>query len=211
MRYIATIVVGYLLGSINPAALVSRIKNKDIRESGTGNLGATNTLLNFGKAHAAFVMLFDMMKAVAAFHIAKYLLPTSSVSGLIGGGAAVLGHVFPFYLKFKGGKGLAAFAGLVLAYDPTIFMILLVISTSLMLIFNYSVAMPMSATVLFPIMAGLRDGSLLVFFVASLVCVFVAFKHRENLVKAVNGTDIKVREYIKEHLFKDDERTEEHK
>lgn len=211
MRYIAIVAVGYLLGSINPAALISKIKNKDLRQHGTGNLGATNTLFNFGKACAALVMVFDMIKAIAAFHIGRYLIPASAIAGLLGGGAAVLGHVFPFYLKFKGGKGLASFAGLVLAYDPTIFMILFVISVSLVLICNYSAAMPMSASVLFPVMAGLRDGSFTVFFVASLVCGLVAFMHRGNLVKAVNGTDIKVREYIKEHLFKDDESTEEHK
>ena len=205
LKYIGITVVGYLLGSISPSALISKIKNKDLRQHGTGNLGATNTLFNFGKAWAALVMIFDMLKAIVAFRVAVYLLPASRVAGLLGGGAAILGHVFPFYLKFKGGKGLASFAGLVLAYDPKIFMILFVISVSLMLICNYSVAMPMSATLLFPIMAGLRDHSFTVFFLVSAICAFVAFMHRGNLAGAVNGTDVKVREYIKEHLFGDDD------
>ena len=205
MRYIAIIAVGYLLGSISPSALISKIKNKDLRQHGTGNLGATNTLFNFGKAWAALVLVFDMLKAIAAFHIAAYLLPASRVAGLLGGGAAILGHVFPFYLKFKGGKGLASFAGLVLAYDPIMFIMLLVICMALMLICNYSAAVPMSASVLFPIMAGLRDGSFTVFFLTSAICFLVAFMHRGNLAKAINGTDMKVREYIKDHLFGDDD------
>ena len=204
MTYAIVIAVGYLLGTLSPAALISKIKNVDLRERGTGNLGATNTLLVFGKLSAAIVVLFDMFKAMVAFRIAKLLLPDVAIAGFIGGGAAILGHIFPFYLKFKGGKGLASFAGLVLAYDPPTFFILLVITMTLMLIVNYSAAVPMSASVLFPVMAGLNDKSVTVFLAASLVCGIVAFMHRENLIKAKNGTDIKVRDCIR-NMFSNEE------
>ena len=196
MRYILAVLIGYLLGTFSPATLIAKKKNHDIRREGTGNPGATNTFLTVGKKYGFMVMGFDMIKAIIAFRIAEKLLPLSAVGGLLGGGAAVVGHVFPFYNKFKGGKGLAAFAGTVLAYDPIIFIVLLVVSVSLVLIFNYSVAMPLSASLLFPIMAGLRDSSAAVFFVASLIGALVIYKHWGNLLKARDGTDMKVREYL---------------
>lgn len=199
MRYILSVLIGYLLGCISPASMIAKKKNRDLRREGTGNLGATNTFLTVGKKYGIMVMSFDMLKAIIAFQIAKKLLPLSAVGGLLGGGAAVVGHVFPVHMKFKGGKGLAAFAGTVLAYDPAIFVILLVISVTLVLICNYSAAMPMSASLLFPIMAGLRDGSFSVFFLASLICGLIVYKHWGNLLRACDGTDIKVREYLRGH------------
>jgi glycerol-3-phosphate acyltransferase PlsY len=196
MRYILTILIGYLLGTFSPAMIIAKKKNHDLQNEGTGNLGATNTFLTVGKKYGFMVMGFDMLKAMIAFRIGKKLLPASLVGGLLGGGAAVLGHVFPFHNKFKGGKGLASLAGTILAYDPVIFTILLVLSVSLVLIVNYSVAMPLSASLLFPVMAGLRDGSSSVFCVAALIGALVIYKHWGNLLKARDGTDMKVREYL---------------
>ena len=207
MRYILSVLIGYLLGCISPASMIAKKKNRDLRREGTGNLGATNTFLTVGKKYGFMVMGFDMLKAFIAFRISQKLLPASVVGGLLGGGAAVVGHVFPFHMKFKGGKGLAAFAGTVLAYDPMIFVILLVISVALVLICNYSAAMPMSASLLFPLMAGARDRSFAVFFVTSLICSLIVYKHWENLLRARDGTDMKVREYLRGHSEKKSEDT----
>jgi glycerol-3-phosphate acyltransferase PlsY len=187
--------------------MIAKKKNRDLRNEGTGNLGATNTFLTVGKKYGFMVMGFDMLKAIIAFKISKKLLPLSAVGGLLGGGAAVVGHVFPINMKFKGGKGLAAFAGTVLAYDPAIFFILLVISVSLVLVCNYSAAMPMSASLLFPMMAGLRDESFAVFFLTSVIGGLIIYKHWGNLLRARDGTDIKVREYLWGHSEKKSEGT----
>ena len=196
MRYLLTVLIGYLLGTFSPAMIIAKKKNRDLQKEGTGNLGATNTFLTVGKKYGFIVMGFDMLKAIIAFKIGKKLLPLSAVGGLLGGGAAVVGHVFPFHNKFKGGKGLASLAGTILAYDPVIFFFLLVVTVSLVLIVNYSVAMPLTASLLFPIMAGLRDSSASVFFVAALIGALVIYKHWGNLLRARDGTDMKVREYL---------------
>ena len=196
MRYLLTVLIGYLLGTFSPAMIVAKKKNRDLQNEGTGNLGATNTFLTVGKKYGFIVMGFDMLKAIIAFRIGKKLLPLSAVGGLLGGGAAVVGHVFPFHNKFKGGKGLASLAGTILAYDPVIFFFLLVVTVSLVLIVNYSVAMPLTASLLFPIMAGLRDSSASVFFIAALIGALVIYKHWGNLLRARDGTDMKVREYL---------------
>lgn len=199
---ILSILIGYFLGALNPAAWLSRRKQTDLREQGTGNLGATNTLLVLGKRYGAFVMLFDIMKAFIAVKLAEKLFPTFALAGLLAGSSAVVGHVYPFYLGFKGGKGLAAFAGLVLGVDSTLFLLLALISIALMLIINYSVAMPMSAGALFPILYGLHTGSTVAFMISSAVSILIICKHYSNISKARSGEDVKIRDYIKEHLFR---------
>lgn len=194
--------LGYLLGSISPSAFISKIKHKNLKEHGTGNLGASNALLVFGKVYGVVVMLFDIAKAITAVKLAEYLFPTISFAGLLAGNAAVFGHVFPFYLKFKGGKGLAPFGGFVLASDPFLFCVLLVICGSLMLIANYSAAMPMSASVLFPILYGLHRWSLIAAASVLPACILIGVKHFSNLGKGKRGEDIKIRQFIKNGLNK---------
>lgn len=201
MRVILCIIAGYLLGSISPSALVSKIKKKNLREHGTKNLGATNTLLNFGKGYAALVLAFDMFKAFAAYKLAQLLLPKLAVAGLIAGCAAIAGHIFPFYMKFKGGKGLASLGGVVLAHDPILFLILLVIGLSSMFILNYSFALPISASILFPIFAGIRSSSLAVGLIAAAGCGLIMFKHWDDIVKIIQGKaeNTEVKGFIKKN------------
>ncbi len=197
MKTLLCIVLGYFIGSFNPALIISKIKKTDIRETGTGNLGATNTMIHFGKGLGAFVMLFDFFKAVLAVYIAKLLHPVGALTGLLAGVSAVLGHMFPFYLKFRGGKGLASFGGLVLAVDPPVFLFLLILGLALMLIVNYSYVMPFSAGSLFPVLHGLRAQSFTAFAIAAIIGFLVIFKHYENLGKAKRGEDFKIREFLK--------------
>ena len=193
---------GYLLGSLSPSAFISKIKHKNLKEHGTGNLGASNALLVFGKMYGVVVMLFDIAKAITAVKLATHLFPSISFAGILAGNAAVFGHVFPFYLKFKGGKGLAPFGGLVLASDPTLFCVLLIICGSLMLIANYSAAMPISASILFPVLYGLKKWSLISAVAVLPASILIAIKHFSNLGKGKRGEDIKIRQFIKNGLNK---------
>jgi len=193
--------IGYLLGSLSPSAFLSKLKKKNFRENGTGNLGATNTLLILGKGYAAFVMLFDIAKAYLAVKISQILLPHMAIAGALSGFAAVLGHIFPFYMKFKGGKGLASFGGMILGLDPIMFLILLVISLSLMLIVNYSYAMPISASILFPVMYAAKTNDPMSALVTILTGILIIYKHYSNFQKAKRGEDVKIREYIKHNML----------
>lgn len=201
MDILFCILIGYLLGSINPAAALSKLKKRDLRKEGTGNLGATNTMLVFGKGYGALVLLFDIAKAFAAVKLAQRLFPAYAIAGLLSGGAAVAGHVYPFYLKFKGGKGLAAFGGMILGVDPLLFVVLLVFSLALMFIINYSVAMPMSAAVLFPILYGVRTGGDASILIVTAVSVLIICKFWSNLAKAIHDEDITVRKCVRDHLL----------
>ncbi|MBR6553924.1 MAG: glycerol-3-phosphate 1-O-acyltransferase PlsY, partial [Clostridia bacterium] len=201
MNVLLCILLGYLLGSLNPAALIGKIKRFNLRKHGTGNLGATNVLLNFGKGFAAVVMLFDVFKGFAAFHLAAIFCGEFEIAPYLAGAAAILGHIFPFYLHFKGGKGLASFGGFVLAVDPKVFCFLLVTGVIAMLVVNYSVALPYFAGIAFPVFLWILKKSLPVIAVCTSVSGLILYKHKGNLKKAMDGTDNKIREYVATKLF----------
>lgn len=200
MNYVLSLLLGYGFGCLSPAALLSKIKHLDLRKEGTHNLGASNTLLVMGKKCGALVMLFDVFKSFFSAKLAKWLFPQLYAVQLVAGLGAILGHIFPCYLGFKGGKGLAAFGGMVLAYDPLLFCVLLGIGLALMLLFNCSVAMPMSAAPLFAVLSGIRSHSLAVFGLAAASAAIIVVKHWSNIEKARSGNDVKIRSFIRNGL-----------
>ncbi|MBQ8297799.1 MAG: glycerol-3-phosphate acyltransferase [Ruminococcus sp.] len=202
MSNIFCIIMGYFIGTLSPAALFSKIKKKNLKHHGTGNLGATNTMLVLGKRYGALVMVFDIAKSFAAVKLAEKFFPALSLAGLLAGSTSVVGHIFPFYLKFKGGKGLASYGGMVLALDPLLFAVLLFIGCALMFIVNYGVVLPLSAAVLFPIINGIRSNSIGVFLIAFLLFPLLVISHRSNLLRIRQGEEIKIRDYLKSHLTK---------
>ena len=187
--------IGYGLGQLSPAALLSKLKNKDLRENGTGNLGATNTMLVFGKAYGIAVMIFDVLKAYFAIKIAKVLFSKYVFAGLIAGCFAVIGHIFPAYLNFRGGKGVASFAGLILAYDVRVLLGLLFVAIIIMIMTDTGHYGPASAAVLFPVWLWIKVKSIFVFGGVAAVGGLIIYKHRENFTKAKEGKEIRVREF----------------
>ena len=201
MEVIISAGIGYLLGCLSPAALISKVKQTNLREHGTGNLGATNTMLTFGLKYGVLVMLFDALKAVFAMTLIRILFPDHPYAALLGGLFAAIGHMFPFYMDFKGGKGLAAFAGTILAYDRGIFVFLFVLCVLLMLISNHSAIVPISSSVLFTVLTTLKSRSVCVFIITSLFSFILIHRHRDNIQKILDGEDADVRGYLKEHIF----------
>ncbi len=195
IEMILSAALGYGLGMINLAAIISKRKNIDLRENGTGNLGATNTFMVVGKAQGIAVMIFDVLKAYFAIQIAKLLFPKYMYAGLMSGCMAVVGHIFPAHLNFRGGKGVAAFAGMVLAYDVRVVIVLLAIGTFLMISTDFGPAAPISASVLFPLWLLIKVKSLMVFGLVGAVGGLIIYKHKENLVKAKEGTELRVKEF----------------
>ena len=195
------LVLGYLVGTLNPAALISRLKHKSLRERGTGNLGATNTMLVFGKKLGALVLLLDLLKGFLAVRLVAWLVPTLPWLALATGLAAVVGHCFPFYMGFRGGKGLATFAGLVLAYEPLLFLFLLVSGVLLMLLVNYSFILPFYAAVFFTGFVIVREHSLLLSLLAGGVSLLIVLMHFGNFLKALRGEDRKIRDFVRKSLF----------
>lgn len=195
--------MGYLLGCISPAALLAKLKHKNLRAEGTGNLGTTNAMMVLGKMSGAIVLLVDLAKGAGAYLLAKWLFPElGKTAGLLAGTFTIVGHVFPFYMRFKGGKGLAAFCGMILAYSPLTFVLLVLASAAVMFIVNYSFVVPYSLAVLFCAVTTIREGSIWVFLITLAASTLILFKHADNVKKAKKASDIKVRDYVKKYIFK---------
>ncbi|MBQ3485046.1 MAG: glycerol-3-phosphate acyltransferase [Clostridia bacterium] len=201
MENIICLIIGYFCGCVSPAAIIAKAKGVDLRSSGSGNLGGTNTMLVIGPKYGFAVMILDAMKAIAAAKIAKWLFPKLVAAGLVAALGAILGHIFPFHMGFRGGKGLACFGGMILYHHWPLFFLLLTIGMVLMLIVNYSFIAPMSAAVLFHFFAAIRTGSRKVFWVSAAASAIIIKKHWSNIGKALRHEDIPVREYIREHLL----------
>lgn len=194
-------IIGYLLGTLSPAALLGRKKNVDLRKEGTHNLGASNTTLVLGKGYGALVMMIDILKAFVAAKTAKWLFPKLAAASILAGFAAVVGHIFPFYMNFKGGKGLAAFGGMILAYNPWVFLFLLSTGVFLMLVFNASVALPIYVAVVFPVFVwfGTHHVGMLLITVATSILIVV--KHWSNIDRIKRGEEVNLRKFFK-NIFK---------
>ena len=207
MEFAISTLFGYLLGSISPAAFIARIKKINLRKSGTGNLGATNTTLVFGKKFGIIVMAFDILKSALAVIIARLIFPeVGALAGLIAGASAVVGHMFPFYMKFKGGKGLAAYGGMVLAFDPLLFLILLCLGLLSMIVINYGVALTYAAAILFPVLVGIKYWTsafiLPLILISAAVSILLMVKHIDNILKVAREQEYTMRQFLKKIFSK---------
>lgn len=187
------IIVPYLLGSINPAIIFSKtIYNDDIRDHGSGNAGTTNTLRTYGKRMAALIFCVDLLKAAVAV-IFGCLLMSRNIGGAIAGLFVVLGHMFPIYYKFRGGKGVASTAMVVLILSPFAFIILLPIFALIVLMTKYVSLASIMSVMLLPLVhqAFNRSGSGLLPFAFVCIMVLIIFMHRENIKRIMAGTESK--------------------
>ena len=189
MQTVLSLVIGYLVGCINPARIVGKKKHVNLKETGTGNLGATNTALVLGRKAGYFVLFFDMFKSFFSYKLAKLLFPQLAAAGVIACIGVILGHAFPVFYGFQGGKSLAAFGGLVLAHDPLQFVILLTLGIIMSFVMNYGVYLAVTATTLFPFISWVRSGSLMTFFSTSTASGIVLALHFGNLRRAITGED----------------------
>ena len=190
LMYIAVILVSYLIGCSNMALYISKYKGVDIRAKGSGNLGASNALVTMGWPAGVAVALHDIGKAVLAVVLAKHFCPQLPLIGAIAGVSCVLGHIFPFYLRFKGGKGLASFLGMTLALNWKFALVVFVLVALITLITDYIAVATLTTIVLVPGYMGIMYQSLSLVLILCVATVVILLKHRENLVRLCNGTEI---------------------
>ena len=190
MGAIFSLAMGYLVGCISPAAWVGKKKNVDLKQSGTGNLGATNTALVLGKNAGYFVLFFDIFKSFFSYKAARLLFPRlGATAGLLAGIGVLLGHCFPVFMNFQGGKGLASFGGLVLAHDPVLFVVLLSLGLVICCSLHYGVYLAAFTTVAFPIASFLRRGEYLDLLLTAIAGGLIFCMHLGNLKRAITHED----------------------
>ena len=206
MAYALVIAVGYLLGCSNMAYYISKAKKKDIRTAGSGNLGASNATVLFGWRSGIAVALHDIGKAALAVVIARWLFPELEHAGAAAGVASVMGHIFPFYLGFKGGKGLASYFGMTLALNWKLALIAAAVIVLATLITDYIVVGTFSTIVLVPTYMGITTHNLLLVAILCAATVVIFYKHRENIVRIIKREEIGLRSTIRGDNRMDKER-----
>ena len=189
MQFLITFLAGYLLGSIPFGFLIVHLNGKgDIREIGSGNIGATNVLRTGNKNIALITLFLDGLKAAMALLIFEYFYGVNL--GLIAGAAALIGHCYPIWLKFKGGKGVATFFGFLLASSWVIAAITGSVWFVVAMISRMSSLAAILAAILTPLIAfSFNESKLAV--VSSILAVIIVFRHSENIIRIVKGTESK--------------------
>lgn len=189
MQYLFIILIGYLLGCSNMAVYLAALRGVNLRAGGSGNPGASNAMILMGWKAGILVGLHDIGKAVAAVYICKVLFPAIPLAGALAGVFCVLGHMFPFYLRFHGGKGFASYIGMALALNWKCALCIMLAVLLITLITDYIVLGTMTTVVSFPIYTALTD-SYLAALLLSLASLVIIYKHRKNLVHIYQGTEI---------------------
>lgn len=190
MSYVLVIFGAYLLGSSSMSFYLSKIKGVDIRKKGSKNLGASNAMIILGWKAGVLVGIHDIGKAVLAVLAAKLIFPELPYIGVIAGVASVLGHIFPFYLKFKGGKGFASFVGMLLALNWRYALILIVVIALVTLLTDYIVCGTVTAVVVSPVYFGIAEKNIMFPLILLIATGVILYKHRENFVRIYKGTEI---------------------
>lgn len=197
---ISALILAYLLGSIPTAVWVGKMFfDLDIRTQGSGNAGATNTIRVFGVRAGLPVLLFDVFKAWFAVHLSVWLTnplfsPNQEVIyWIVLGGLAVLGHVYPVFAGFKGGKGVATLVGVVMALYPASFFVILVFFTVVMFFTRIVSISSISSALIFPFVAiFLFDETRLPLIILAIaIAFFVPYTHRANIKRLKEGTEKK--------------------
>lgn len=210
LAYILIAILSYLLGSLNFGVILSKSMQKDdVRNYGSGNAGTTNMLRNYGKKFAVLTIIGDMAKVFAAiilaFQIIKYVPVTLSndifteysidINMFIksfAGFFCVLGHIFPCFFKFKGGKGVATSGGMVFAVDWRIALILLAVFIVIVLLTKYVSLGSIVMALLYPVFIYAFHKSLIFTGIAVIFMLIVILAHRDNVKKLINHTENKI-------------------
>lgn len=187
----ACILLGYLLGNLSPAFLFGKTKGYDIREEGSGNVGATNVFLLVGKYAFFMTAILDILKAFASWRICQLLFPGLVTAGPLAGAACIVGHLYPVFLRFKGGKGLASLGGVVLAWSWKWFLMLLAAAIIIAFATRYVCLAAPTMSLVFPACFCWQTHLLASTLILLVPSIPIFYKHWENFVRIREGTEMR--------------------
>ncbi len=193
MEIALIIIVSYLLGSIPSGLIVGKaFYGIDIREHGSGNLGGTNTFRTLGKKAGMIVTAADILKGTLAASLPVMFGVDGQIDPLIAGMIAVVGHMYPVFAKFKGGKAVATSGGVLLACAPVMFLVMVVVFLLSLYITKFVSLSSIIASIVAVIYAVIAKEPLLII-VVSFLSLFVIYRHRANIKRIMNKTEPKIK------------------
>lgn len=187
LRIIFSSVIGYLFGSINSSLIVGKFYKVDIRDHGSGNAGVTNSLRVLGKTAALLVLVGDILKGILSCVIGHYLL--GEIGAISAGTFAIIGHNWPLYFKFKGGKGVLTSFAIIAYMDWRLALLVLGIFVIIVSITRYVSLGSIIGAFLLPFLAIIfKESTLFILFTAALG-ILVIVRHNSNIKRLLNGTE----------------------
>lgn len=193
MKYVLVIICAYLLGSSSMSFYIAKLKGVDIQKKGSKNLGASNAMIVLGWKYGILVGIHDIAKSAIAVLLAVSLFPNLPYIGAVAGVASVLGHIFPFYLKFKGGKGFASYLGMTFALNWKLALVICLIIVLATLITDYIVIGTTLTITIVPTFFGIVTHGFIFPAILIIATIVIIYKHRHNYVAIWKGTEIGLR------------------
>ena len=191
--HILSALMGYLLGSINASIIISKARGKDIREMGSGNAGTTNTLRSLGKGAAAVTLIVDILKGVIAVLLARLIFKDVPYADILAGAGAVLGHNFPVYYGFRGGKGVLTSFAVALTLQPVPALLALLIGVLVIALTKYvSLGSILGAAALPVICFFYNRENTAVFVFMICLAILVIIRHHANIKRLIEGNERKL-------------------
>lgn len=190
--FIITIIISYLVGAIPCGVVLTRLSGVgDVRKSGSGNIGATNVYRTAGRRLGVLTLVGDIIKGVIPVIYALAVAHLTLEQTAMVAGATFLGHLYPIYLGFKGGKGVATALGIYLVLSPLSVLIAAIIFVALVWIWRYISLGSITAAAVFPVLIYLLEGSLPLLYASLFISFMVIWRHRENIGRLLSGTENK--------------------
>lgn len=196
MGYLIVAILAYLVGCSNMAVYLAKLRNVDLK-NGSGNPGTSNATILMGWGAGVLVGIHDIGKGILAVLLAELAFPQIPYIGAVAGVACVLGHIFPAFMKFKGGKGFASFIGMTVALNWKFALIILAVVVIVTLITDYLVVGTVTMVVATPVVVGILAHSVLLAVIICVATAVILYRHRENYTKIRNGTEIGLLSTIK--------------
>ena len=190
---------GYLIGSIPFGLLFGKCLGVDVRAAGSGNIGATNVNRLLGKKMGALTLLADIGKSLLPMLGAAWLLqgrPGAETWVMVTGGAAFLGHLYPVFLRFRGGKGVATALGVFFYLHPVAVLICIAAFAGIVALSGYVSLGSIVAAALMPVLVWLLDGPEGYVWLASFICLFIWLKHRENIKRLLTNQEDSIKNKV---------------
>ncbi len=201
LKILLCILLGYFVGCINPAYIIGRMRGIDVRKSGSGNAGASNALILMGKSIGIFSALFDIFKAAGVMWLVPVLVGDVFLAPEVAGVACAIGHMYPVFMKFKGGKGLACLGGIIIAVDWRMFLIVITLAIVMVLVVDYICVVPITVSIAMPLLYGFFGVDGLDWLkraeagwagaaVLGILTAVMLYKHIQNIRRILRGTEV---------------------
>lgn len=191
LKGLACILIGYLLGSISPSYLLGKARGFDIRKEGSGNAGAANAFILAGKRAFLITAGLDILKSFVSWKLCQALFPEMVTAGPLASAACILGHIFPVFLGFRGGKGLASLGGAILAWRWEWFFLLLAVAAVIAFATRYLCFVAPTMSIIFPVCYYWQTGLLSAALILLVPAVPIIIRHWGNFVRIREGTEMR--------------------